>query len=60
MARIVENLLGGARLDEITFMKDADPIRNVFDHAQVVGDEQIGAARFVLNVFHEVDDLRLD
>ena len=41
-------------------MEHADAVGDVLDHRQVVGDEQIGRARLLLDVLHQVDDLRLN
>ena len=41
-------------------MEYADPVGDIFDHAQVVGDEQIGAGGFFLDILHQVDHLGLN
>ena len=37
----------------------ADPARHMPDHREVVADEEVGEAEFVLEVAHQVEDLRL-
>lgn len=39
---------------------DADPVRDVPDHAQVVGDEKEGEVAVLAQVEQQVEDLRLD
>ena len=41
-------------------MHDRDPVGDVADDADVVGDEEVGEAELVLEVVEQVDDLRLD
>ena len=41
-------------------MEHTDAVRDVLDHGQVVGNEQVGRAGLLLNVFHQVDHLGLD
>ena len=41
-------------------MHDRDPVGDVADDADVVGDEDVGEAELVLQVLEQVDDLRLD
>ena len=60
MQRVGENFPRQAGLDESTLVKHAYSVGNVLDHAQIVRNEKVGAIRFGLNVFHEVDDLRLN
>ena len=57
---IGKNFSRRAGLNQVAFVQDADSVRNIFHHAQIVRDKKIRAFRFVLNVLHEVDDLRLD
>ena len=41
-------------------MEHTDAVRDVLDHGQVVGNEQVGRAGLLLDVFHQVDHLGLD
>src|SRR5690606_19806238 len=38
---------------------DADPIRNMIDDRKVVADKKIGEAKLILQLRHQVEDLRL-
>ena len=60
MDRIGEDLLLGARLHQIAQVQHADAVGDVLDHAQIVGDKEIGAAALLLDVLHEVDHLGLN
>lgn len=51
---------GRGNFNDISKIHDGDSGGEVFDHAQVVGDEEVGEAELFLEVFEEVDDLRLD
>ena len=55
-----EDLFGGSRLQHPSQMQHANPVGDVFDHGQVVGDEQVRRSRFLLDVLHQVDHLGLD
>ena len=59
MARAREQLAGGASLDDAAQIHDADARRHVPHHRQVVADEQVGEPETVLQVAHQVEDLRL-
>src|SRR5205814_8491674 len=53
--------LGGRRdLHDLAQVHDRDPVRDVLDDGQVVGDEQVGQLELRLQVFQQVDDLGLD
>ena len=54
------HLVGGADLDQLAQVHDADLAGQVADHGQVVGDEQVGQAELPLQVAHHVEDLGLD
>ena len=60
MDGILEDVVGGAAFHDVAHMHDADVVRDVFDHRQVVGDEEVGNAHLVLQVPHQVDHLRLN
>ena len=46
-------------LDDPAEIHHADAARHVADHGEVVADEQVGQAEPVLQVAHQVQDLRL-
>ena len=48
-----------AQLGHPAEVHDADPVRDVPHDRQVVGDEDVGQAELVLQLLHQVDDLRL-
>ena len=58
--RPLVQLLGRRDLDDLPQVHDRDPVRDVPDHAQVVGDEDVGQAQLVLQVVEQVDDLGPD
>ena len=47
-------------LDHLAEVHDGDPVGDLADHREVVGDEHVGRAELVLEVLEQVDDLRLD
>jgi len=47
-------------LDDAPEIHHRDPITDVLDHREVVGDEQVGQLQFILKVHQEIDDLGLD
>ena len=47
-------------LDELAEVHDPDPVADVLDDREVVGDEQVGEAELLLEVVEEVEDLALD
>ena len=55
-----EKLLRRARLQKVAQMKNADAVGNIFNHREVVGDEEVCKPRLVLDVLHQVDNLRLN
>ena len=57
---VLENLLGGAGLQQMPQMQHTDAVGDVLDHGQVVGDEQIGRAGLLLDILHQVDYLCLN
>ena len=59
-AGVGEQLLGGRGLDDPAEVHHRDPVADVADHREVVGDEEVGQAELVLQVDEQVDDLRLD
>jgi len=52
--------LGRTDLDDIPEIHDSDAIRDVPDHRQVVGNEDVGQLELVLKILHQVHDLGLD
>ena len=60
MAGLVVKLLCRGYLDNSTQVHHRNSITDVLDNAEVVGDEEVSQAEFFLQVFQQVDDLRLD
>ena len=60
MQRIAVNHLGRGVLDNAAQIHHGQVIADVFDHGQIVGDEQVCQMQFVLKVLQEIDDLRLN
>ena len=58
-ARIGEQFAAFGDLDDAAEIHHADAARHVADHGEVVADEQIGQAELVLQVAHQIEDLRL-
>jgi hypothetical protein len=54
------NLLGGPHFDDLARIHDVHPIGIAGDHAEVVGDDDQGHAKAPGQVFHQLQDLRLD
>jgi len=50
---------GWTGFDDVTEIHDSDAAAEMFDHGQVMGDEEVGQAAFFLEVLQEVDHLRL-
>ena len=60
MQRIVVELLRPGDLDDRAEVHDGDPVGDMPDDRQVVGDEEEGEVELVLQVLEQVDDLGLD
>ena len=60
MTGIVEDLLDLAGFDDLTRVHDGALVADIRNNAEVVGDEEQRRAEFVLQVAHQVQDLRLD
>ena len=58
MLRVAEHLLAVTLLDDRALVHHRDPVGEVLDHRQVVGDEQIGQAEPLLQIQQQVDDAR--
>ena len=60
MQRTVEEFVRIRELDDAAEVHDRDPVADVLHDGKIVGDEQIREFEFLLQVYQEVDDLRLD
>ena len=55
-----DELKAVGQFHQLAQVHDADAVGDMLDHAQVMGDEQVGQAHLGLQVLEHVDDLRLD
>jgi len=60
MPGIVIQILPVRKLNDFTQIHDGNPIADMTDYGQVVGNEQICQIKFLLELFKEVNDLSLD
>ena len=60
MHRRLEQIRCWRDLDDTAEIHHADPRRHVADNGQIVRDEEIRQAELVLQITHEIQDLRLD
>ena len=60
MRRVLVKLVAVGELDQLAQVHDGDPLAEMADHAQVVGDEEVGQAELVAQVLQQVDYLGLD
>ena len=60
MLGTMEEGVGFGEFDELADIHDRNPIADVFDDTEVVGDEEIGEAEFVLQAHEQVEDLSLN
>ena len=59
MKGILIEAFGCGNFDDLTEVHYGNAVGDVFDDAEVVGDEQVGEVEGFLEVFEEVDDLSL-
>ncbi len=52
-------VFGIGHFDDFAEVHDGDAVADVFDYGEVVGDEEVAETHFLLEVEHEVEDLRL-
>ena len=60
MQRVLVELVGGRKLDDLAQVHHRDAVADVAHDRKVVGDEQVGQPEVGLEVFEQVDDLRLN
>ena len=58
-AGVAEKLFRGGLFHQLADIHDRDPVGDVAHYGQVVGHKQVGEGEPRLEVFEEVDDLRL-
>ena len=59
VARVVQDVVGAALLDDAPQIHDCDRVCEIIDEREVVGDEQIGQPALGLQVGEQIQDLRL-
>ena len=59
MTRGAVHLVGWRELHDLPCVHHRNPVAHVIDHAQIVGDQQVGKAQLRLEVLKQGDDLRL-
>src|SRR5439155_24001988 len=57
--RLAVELSARRNFDDVAEIHDEDPVRDVADHVQVVGDEDVCEPELLLEVLEQVEDLRL-
>jgi hypothetical protein len=60
VARPAVELVHVGQLDEVAQVHDPDPVGDVLDDGEVVGDEQVGQVELAAQVEEQVEDLALD
>ena len=48
---MLKDLLGGAGLQQVAQMEHPDAVRDILDHGKVMGDEEVGRAGLLLDIF---------
>ena len=60
MTGIAENFFAGGQFNQAAQIHDADAVRNVADHAEVMRNEQIGQSGVFLKADEQIDNLCLN
>src|SRR3981081_1421046 len=60
MARILEDFLPAALLDDAAEIHHGDPVAHMLDHAEIVADHDVSEPHLVLEIEQEIDDLGAD
>ena len=60
MQRVGKNVIRLAVFDQIAQIHNADRIGDMLNNRQIMGDEQIGQVALLLQVFEQIDNLRLN
>ncbi len=58
--RTVKQVRRRCNFDNAAKIHHDDPIRDMFDHPQIMADEQIGQIKIASEILKQVDNLRLD
>ena len=60
MKRGFAECVGGPHFDKLSLVHDCDPLRDIFDSAEIVRDEEEREAQLLLQADEKIEDLRLD
>ena len=60
VGRLIENVFQTAELYDFSRVHDGHLVAGFRHHAQIMGDENHGSAKFVLQRFHHIQHLGLD
>jgi hypothetical protein len=60
MERVVEERVGFRQLHDLAEIHHGDPVAHVPDHGKIMSDDHEGQPEALLQVFEQIDDLRLD
>ena len=60
LVRVLVDVFGGAELDDLAVVHDGHHVGHEFHDAQVVADEDVGEAAFVLQLLEQIQHLGLD
>ena len=60
MLRLLEQFVAPALLDDLAGVHDRDSSAHLGDHAEIVGDQQHRHADLLLQLAHQLENLRLD
>ena len=60
MQRVLVKLIPLRYLHYLTEVHDGDPITDVLYHPKIMSNEKVGEPEFLLEIFEEIDDLRLN
>ena len=58
--RLLVERIARRKLDDLAEVHHRDPVGDVADHAQIMGDEEVGEAEALLQLLQQVHHLRLD
>jgi hypothetical protein len=59
MQRALEESCARRNFDDLSEIHDRNPMADVLDDTKIMGDKKVTQAKLILEVHHEVDDLRL-
>ncbi|MNL86121.1 hypothetical protein D3C87_2146960 [compost metagenome] len=60
MKRILVYVVLGAHLDEVAQIHHTQPVTDKFNHAQIMGNKNIGQIQLLLQLVHQIQHLGLN